>query len=83
MQLSPRLHGQLQADEHLRKDAIARRYFYRADGTPHPVGHRLRNPALAAVLRAMARQGSDALLPGPGGGRHGGARPRPSPCAAP
>jgi len=63
--LSPRLHGQLQADEHLRKDAIARRYFYRADGTPHPVGHRLRNPALAAVLRAMAGQGGDAFYRGP------------------
>jgi gamma-glutamyltranspeptidase/glutathione hydrolase len=63
--LSPRLHGQLQADEHLRKDAIARRYFYRADGTPHPVGYRLRNPALAAVLRALARQGADAFYRGP------------------
>ena len=63
--LGPRLHGQLQADDHLRKDALARRYFYRADGTAYPVGHRLRNPALAVVLRAMARQGSDALYRGP------------------
>ena len=27
----------------------------RADGSPHPVGHELRNPALAGVLRAEAR----------------------------
>ncbi len=63
--LSQRLHGQLLADPHLRQDAIARRYFYRADGSPHPVGHPLRNPALAAVLRALARQGSEALYRGP------------------
>ncbi|HSQ72126.1 MAG TPA: gamma-glutamyltransferase, partial [Rubrivivax sp.] len=49
----------------LRKDAIARDYFYRSDGSPQPVGHLLRNPALAAVLRAIATQGSDALHRGP------------------
>ena len=64
-ELGSRLHTQLLADEHLRKDANARRYFYRDDGTPHPVGHRLRNPALAAVLRAIAAAGSDALYRGP------------------
>jgi len=32
---------------------------------PWPVGHRLRNPALAAVLRAIAEQGSAALHAGP------------------
>ena len=59
--LGPRLHGQLLADPHLRQDGIARAYFYRSDGSPHPVGHRLRNPAQAAVLRALAAGGSDAL----------------------
>jgi gamma-glutamyltranspeptidase/glutathione hydrolase len=63
--VGPRLHGQLLADPHLRKDALAREYFYRADGSPHPVGHRLRNPALAAVLRAVAAGGSEALHRGP------------------
>jgi gamma-glutamyltranspeptidase/glutathione hydrolase len=49
----------------LRRDPLARAYFYRADGTPHEVGHRLRNPALAALLRAVAAQGADALHRGP------------------
>jgi gamma-glutamyltranspeptidase/glutathione hydrolase len=64
-EIGPRLHAQLQADPHLRKDVLARRFFYRADGSPHPVGHRLPNPALAAVLRAVAAGGSDALHRGP------------------
>ncbi|HSM22274.1 MAG TPA: gamma-glutamyltransferase family protein [Rubrivivax sp.] len=63
--VGPRLHGQLLTDPHLRKDALARAFFYRADGSPHPVGHRLRNPALAAVLRAVATGGSEALYRGP------------------
>jgi gamma-glutamyltranspeptidase/glutathione hydrolase len=63
--LSPRLHGQLATDPLLRRDAQARAYFYRSDGSPHPVGHVLRNPALAAVLRAVAAQGAVALQRGP------------------
>ena len=59
--ISPRLHELLQGETALRRDPQARAYFYAADGQPHPVGHRLRNPALAAVLRAIASQGSDAL----------------------
>lgn len=59
--VSPRLHALLDADPLLRRDAQARAYFYRADGTPQPVGTLLRNPALAAVLRAIAAHGSDAL----------------------
>ncbi len=63
--VSPRLRTQLAADPLLRRDPQARAYFYRADGEPHPVGHVLRNPALAAVLRAIAQQGSDGLHRGP------------------
>ena len=63
--LSPRLHSQLRSDALLRRDGLARAFFYRPDGDPHPVGHLLRNPALAAVLRALAAQGSDALHRGP------------------
>ena len=59
--MSPRLHTQLKGERALRRDAQARDYFYAADGEPHPLGHVLRNPALAAVLRALAAQGSDAL----------------------
>ena len=35
------------------------------DGSPVPAGHRLRNPALAATLRALAEQGAEALHRGP------------------
>jgi gamma-glutamyltranspeptidase/glutathione hydrolase len=62
--LGERLHQLLLTDPLLRRDPLARAYFYRADGTPHPVGHLLRNPALAAVLRAIAKGGSDALHSG-------------------
>lgn len=62
--VSPRLHGLLQADRLLRRDALARAHYYAADGTALPVGHVLRNPALAAVLRAIARQGSAGLHAG-------------------
>ena len=63
--ISPRLHGLLQADRLLRRDAQARAHYYAADGTALPVGHVLRNPALASVLRAIAQQGSAGLYAGP------------------
>ncbi len=63
--ISPRLHGLLQADRLLRRDPLARAHYYAADGTALPVGHVLRNPALAAVLRAIAAQGSAGLHSGP------------------
>jgi gamma-glutamyltranspeptidase/glutathione hydrolase len=63
--LSPRLHALLAADKALPADARAAAYFYRADGTPHAVGHVLRNPALAQVLRAVAKQGASAFYRGP------------------
>ena len=63
--VSPRLHTLLLAAPGLRQNAQARRYFFADDGQPWPVGHRLKNPALAAVLRAIAQQGSDALYRGP------------------
>ena len=55
--VSPRLHGLLAEDEHLKRVPAAAAYFYRADGTPHPVGTRLRNPALAETLRLIATEG--------------------------
>ena len=63
-EISPRLHAQLKADRHLRKDPTARAYFYQPNGEPHPVGYRLRNPELAAVLQAIASQGVDAFYRG-------------------
>ena len=63
--LSPRLHSLLMDAPGLRQDPQAGSYFFAGDGQPWPVGHRLKNPALAAVLRAIAQQGSDALYRGP------------------
>ncbi len=63
--VSARLHQQLLGETALQADAQARAYFYRADGSPQPVGTLLRNPALAAVLRRIADQGSAALHTGP------------------
>ena len=63
-QVSPRLATMLANEKHLIKDPVAAKYFYDAAGKPWPVGHVLKNPELAAVLRAIARQGSKALLEG-------------------
>lgn len=64
-EVSHRLHTLLAVDPALRQDPVARAYFYRADGTPHPVGHRLRNPEYAEVLRQIAILGPRALQDGP------------------
>jgi len=63
--VSPRLHTLLAAETALPQDPVARAYFFRADGRPHPVGHRLRNPELAAVLRQIAALGPLAMSEGP------------------
>lgn len=42
-----------------------RAHFLDADGQPWPVGHALRNPAQARLLRALARQGPQAFYHGP------------------
>ena len=63
--VSPRLHTLLQADPHLKKDPLALRFFYNAQGQAWPVGHVLRNPEYAHVLRRMAAEGSRALHEGP------------------
>ncbi len=62
--VSPRLNTLLREDQYLRNDPTARAYFYKPDGTPHDVGTVLRNPELAAVLRAVARRGPDAFYTG-------------------
>ena len=63
--ISPRLHTLLQADSHLRKDPLALRFFYNAQGQAWPAGHVLRNPEYAHVLRGLAVKGSSALHEGP------------------
>jgi len=62
--VSPRLHALLKDDKYLARDAAARAYFYNADGTPRAVGTLLRNPELAATLRAVASGGADAFYRG-------------------
>jgi gamma-glutamyltranspeptidase / glutathione hydrolase len=62
--VSERLYALLKAETALLSDPVAAAYFYRADGTPHPVGYRLRNPELAEVLKLIARQGARALQEG-------------------
>jgi len=62
--VSPRLHRLIEADPLLRRHAAARTYFYRPDGSALPVGHRLRNPQFAAVLRRIADEGPDAFYRG-------------------
>jgi gamma-glutamyltranspeptidase / glutathione hydrolase len=63
-EVSPRLNTLLGEETALKADPVAARYFYQASGQPHPVGHVLRNPELAAVLRAIAEQGPQALYGG-------------------
>ena len=62
--VSPRLHRQIAADPLLGRQAAARAYFYLAEGGALPVGHRLRNPRLAALLRRVAGEGPDAFYRG-------------------
>ncbi len=62
--VSPRLHRMLAEDEHLRADPAAAAYFYDPSGAAWPVGHILKNPALAATLREIAARGADAFYRG-------------------
>jgi len=53
------------AAANLRRDARLAALYLQPDGTALPPGSILRNPALAATLRAVAEQGADALHRGP------------------
>ena len=64
-QVSPRLNTLLKAEKFLKNDPVATQYFYDAKGEPWPVGHVLKNPEYAAVLRGIAARGSAGLLEGP------------------
>ena len=63
-EISPRLHRLLESDPALRDNPPAAAFYYQPDGSPWPVGHRLRNPALAELLRNIAENGSDAFYRG-------------------
>ncbi|NDC60544.1 MAG: gamma-glutamyltransferase family protein [Betaproteobacteria bacterium] len=62
--ISPRLHAMLMADRPLRQDLQAAPYFYKPNGQPHPVGHVLKNPGLAQVLKVLAKEGADGFYQG-------------------
>ena len=64
-EVSHRFHTLLASEHHLKTDPAAAKYFFDADGKPWPVGHLLKNPEYAAVLRLLAREGADALHRGP------------------
>jgi len=62
--VSARLNALLANDQYLAQDPAARAYFFDAAGKPWPVGHVLKNPELAQVLKGIARRGSSSLLEG-------------------
>lgn len=62
--VSPRLNAMLQTERYLKNDPVAATYFYDKDGKPWPVGHTLKNPELAKVLREIATGGADAFYKG-------------------
>jgi gamma-glutamyltranspeptidase / glutathione hydrolase len=62
--VSPRLNTLLAAEKNLKNDPVAAAYFYDAAGAAWPVGHVLKNPAYAAVLRQIASKGAKALHEG-------------------
>lgn len=63
--VSERLHTLVSRDRFLALDPVARSYFFREDGQPVAIGERLRNPALADTLEAIAVRGPAALTEGP------------------
>lgn len=62
--VSPRLHTLAKGNALLRNDPVAAAYFFGADGQVRPVGYLLRNPEYAAVLKRVAREGTDAFYKG-------------------
>ncbi|MFG6490382.1 gamma-glutamyltransferase family protein [Roseateles sp. BYS78W] len=62
--ISPRLFELFSAETALRSDPQAGPYFFDAAGNAKPVGTILKNPAYAAVLRGIARQGTAAFYEG-------------------
>ena len=63
-EVSPRLHALIADNPELADKPAARAYFLDEQGRPWPVGHRLRNPAYAQVLKVLAQQGADAFYTG-------------------
>jgi gamma-glutamyltranspeptidase / glutathione hydrolase len=62
--ISPRLYTLLLAETALKNDPVAFSYFFQANGAPHPVGHVLKNPELAQLLRDLSTQGPQSFYEG-------------------
>ena len=63
--VSARLNKLLRSEKFLAaNDADAKAYFYQANGEAVPVGHLLKNPEYAAILRLIAAQGPKGLNQG-------------------
>ncbi len=63
--VSPRLNALTAQEKFLDQDPVASSYFLDSNGKPWPVGHVLKNPEYAAILKGIAQNGSKALLEGP------------------
>ncbi|OJT29203.1 gamma-glutamyltransferase [Pseudomonas sp. FSL W5-0203] len=59
--ISPRLHSLIAADRFIAQSPDMAAYFLNADGSPKATGTLLKNPALAAVFKRIAKEGPDAL----------------------
>ncbi|MFW0757277.1 gamma-glutamyltransferase [Pseudomonas sp. H11T01] len=62
--ISPRLHTMIASDPFLPRSPDMASYFLNTNGSPKAVGTLLKNPALAAVLKRIAKEGPDALYRG-------------------
>ena len=63
--VSKKLSGELREYPQLAKMPDLRAHFYKADGSPYAEGEILKNPELAATLRAIAKDGPKAFYEGP------------------
>ncbi len=62
--VSHRLHTSLAGEERLRDDSRGGAFYYNEAGEPLEEGHLLKNPALGAILREIAENGSKAMHTG-------------------
>lgn len=62
--ISPRLHSLIATDRFIAQSRDMAAYFLNADGSPKATGTLLKNPALAAVFKRIAKEGPDALYQG-------------------
>ena len=63
--ISPRLASMIESNPDLARFPAARSYFFHPDGAPKHAGETLVNAAYAETMKAIAREGADALHGGP------------------